>query len=166
MNPTCTALRSHFGKIKKGIEKSLHQQSMKQHGKICCQKCLDEFSPQDPQDPSRSLNPLKRQELHHIKQLKNHSHFSDDLGQLKRLLNQPSNLAMLCKLCHSEFHDLYEDKESISKDQECFDLFMSSPASGDYLKGYLERQKLKKRRQHECMRKHRQKNAERALARA
>lgn len=139
---------------------------MQKHGKICCQKCKDQFSPQDPQDSSKYLNPLKKCELHHLKQLKNHSHFGSDLEQLKKLLNQPSNLIMLCSLCHREFHDLYEDKESASKDEECFEAFMKSPASGDYLQGYLLRQKQKKQRHREAMKKHREANLKRAREKA
>jgi len=138
MKSTTDILRSHYGHIRGRIAKKLRRQSMIKHGKLCCQRCLQEVNlAQGPR--------VRNCELHHVKQLKNHGRYGSDLGCLKQLLNQAGNLAMLCHLCHREFHDLYEDYEGLG-DVKSFELFMQRPPSQDYVKGYLLRMEQKNQR--------------------
>ena len=138
MKSTADILRSHYSHIRGRLAKQLRRQSMIKHGKLCCQRCLHEFSyGQGPQ--------YQRCELHHVRQIKNHGRYGSDLECLKRLLNQAGNLVMLCHLCHREFHDLYEDRQGLG-DLESFELFMQQPPSQDYVKGYLLRMERKRQR--------------------
>lgn len=161
MNPIASQLRKHFQSKRGSLAKALRRQSMQKHGMNCCQKCLYKF-----QEDQSLENPLYKCELHHLKQLKHFSLYGSNLSELKAMLNQPSNLIMLCHLCHREFHDLYEDKLDPAQDLAKFHEFMANPSSGDYLKGYLERQRQKKIKRQQEAKKHRLANLKKAQAKA
>lgn len=158
MHPMITQLRKNFQTRRGSLAKALRRESMQLHGMNCCQKCKHKFHEDKEQEQK-----LRRCELHHIKQLKHFSFYGSSFEELKQKLNQPSNLVQLCFLCHKEFHDLYEDKLDPAQDLANFHEFMANPNSGDYLKGYMERLKLKKQRRKEAMRKHAKANRERRL---